>query len=93
MEKAKTNTIIRWAIVAILFLSAIVTAINIMQYNQKMQEAEQLEKEKEVLEEQVEQMRYRLDSPLDDEYVARVAREKLGLCFPEEIIFYNNGSN
>ena len=93
MEKAKTNTIIRWAIVAILFLSAIVTAINIMQYNQKMQEAEQLEKEKEVLEEQVEQMRYRLDSPLDDDYVARVAREKLGLCYPDEIIFYGDVGN
>ena len=90
MEKRKTNTIILWVIVGLLVLSAIVTAINIMNYNQKRQEAELLEKEKEVLEEKVEQMRYRLASPLDDEYVARVAREKLGLCFPEEIIFYDN---
>ena len=93
MEKRKTDAIIRWIIVVVLVLSVIVTAINIMKYNQKMQEAEMLEKEKEALEEKVEQMRYRLDSPLDDEYVARVAREKLGLCFPEEIIFYGDSSN
>ena len=73
-----------------LLLSAIVSAINIMQYNQKMSEAEKLEAEKAILEEKIEEMRYRLDSPLDDDYIARVAREKLGLCYPDEIIFYGN---
>ena len=43
-----------------------------------------------LLEEKIEEMRYRLESPLDDEYVARVAREKLGLCYPDEIIYYND---
>ncbi len=55
-----------------------------------MQEAEKLGQEKVALEERVEDMRYRLESPLDDDYVARVAREKLGLCFPDEIIFYSD---
>ena len=76
--------------VGLLVLSAIVSAINIMQYNLKMKEAEKLAQEKAMLEEKIEKMRYRLDSPLDDEYIARVAREKLGLCFPDEIIFYSD---
>ena len=82
--------IVRWVMIGILLLSLIVTAVNIMRYNQKMQEAQKLEQEKAALEEKVENMRYRLDSPLDDDYVARVAREKLGLCFPDEIIFYGD---
>ena len=90
MEKRKSNTIIRWVIAVMLLLSAIVSAINLMQYNQKMSEAEKLEAEKAILEEKIEEMRYRLDSPLDDDYIARIAREKLGLCYPDEIIFYGN---
>ncbi len=90
MEKRKSNTIVRWVIVGMLLLSAIVSAINLMQYNQKMSEAEKLEAEKAILEEKIEEMRYRLDSPLDDDYIARIAREKLGLCYPDEIIFYGD---
>ena len=90
MERRKSNTIVRWVIVGILLLSAIVSAINIMRYNQKMSEAEKLSAEKEILEEKIEEMRYRLDSPLDDDYIARIAREKLGLCYPDEIIFYGD---
>ena len=90
MEKRKSNTIIRWVIAVMLLLSAIVSAINLMQYNQKMSEAEKLEAEKAILEEKIEEMRYRLDSPLDDDYIVRIAREKLGLCYPDEIIFYGD---
>lgn len=76
-----------------LVLSVILTAVNIMQYNQKLREAEKLEAQRDKLAKQVEQMRYRLDSPLDDEYVAKIAREKLGLCYPDEIIFYGDVGN
>jgi hypothetical protein len=31
-----------------------------------------------------------LDAPLDDEFKIRIAREKLGMCFPDEIIFYSD---
>lgn len=90
MEKRKTNTLLIGLIASLLLLSLIVSAINIMQYNQKKQEAEKLAAEKAILEEKIGEMRYRLDSPLDDDYIARVAREKLGLCYPDEIIYYND---
>ena len=64
-----------------------------MQYNQKLAEAEKLEGELYKLEAKVEEMRYRLESPLDDDYVARIAREKLGLCYPDEVIFYGDVGN
>ena len=90
MEKRKTNNLLVGLIAGLLLLSLIVSAINIMQYNQKKQEAEKLAAEKAILEEKIDEMRYRLDSPLDDDYIARVAREKLGLCYPDEIIYYND---
>ena len=90
MEKRKTNNLLIGLIAGLLLLSLIVSAINIMQYNQKMQEAEKLAAEKAILEEKIDEMRYRLDSPLDDDYIARVAREKVGLCYPDEIIYYND---
>ncbi len=31
-----------------------------------------------------------LDTPFDDEYIIRIAREKLNLRLPEEIVFYND---
>lgn len=31
-----------------------------------------------------------LDTPFDDEYVIKIAREKLNLRLPEEIVFYND---
>ena len=36
----------------------------------------------------VDRLEYLVDAPLDDEYKVRVAREKLGMCFPDEIIFH-----
>ena len=93
MEKRKINSIVIFAIIAMLVLSVILTAVNIMQYNQKLREAEKLEAQRDKLAKQVEPMRYRLDSPLDDEYVAKIAREKLGLCYPDEIIFYGDVGN
>ncbi len=31
-----------------------------------------------------------LDTPFDEEYVIKIAREKLNLRLPEEIVFYND---
>lgn len=54
----------------------------------------ELKKEKEAyleqLDDDVEQLRYLLKAPLDDEYKIRIAREKLGMCFPDEIVFHTD---
>ena len=54
----------------------------------------ELKKEKEAyleqLDDDVEQLRYLLKAQLDDEYKIRIAREKLGMCFPDEIVFHTD---
>ena len=37
-----------------------------------------------------EELRYLVEMPLDDNYKIRIAREKLGMCFPDEIIYYTD---
>ncbi len=38
----------------------------------------------------IQRLEYMLEAPLDDEFKIRIAREKLGMCFPDELIFYSN---
>ena len=37
---------------------------------------------------EIDKLEYLVNAPLDDAYKIRVAREKLGMCFPDEIIFH-----
>lgn len=85
----------------LLFAILIVTSVGmfvtgIMRYSELRREAEVLEKQKEKLSAEVEELQYLLGcSSSDDElvrreYVIRMAREKLGLYLPDEIIYYND---
>ena len=40
--------------------------------------------------ERIEMLQSSLDTPFDDEYIIKIAREKLNLRLPEEIVYYNN---
>jgi len=71
-------------------VSAIVAAVNLMNYNQRLKETARLVLEREELEYRVDELKYRLESPIDDAYIEKVAREKLGLYFPDEIIYFND---
>lgn len=72
-----------------LFIAAlIISCVNLMKYNQKKKEAEQLALELEEKQGRVDELKYRLSSPIDDAYVEKVAREKFGLHFPDEIIYF-----
>ena len=44
-------------------------------------------------EEQIAELNYRINSPIDYEDIVRIAREKLNLAFPDEMLFYNEQDN
>ncbi len=64
----------------------------IMKYNELMREKEILEQKKEVLEDEIAELKYLIDCPVDYDYIVRVAREKLGLHLPDEIVYYNDAA-
>ena len=77
-----------FAFVAILVVvSLIIAANNLMDYiaikqeNQKLQ----IERDNKILE--IDELKYYINTEIDDEYKERMAR-LLGYCFPDEIIYY-----
>ena len=40
--------------------------------------------------ERIEMLQASLDTPFDDAYIIKIAREKLNLRLPEEIVYFNN---
>jgi len=40
----------------------------------------------------IDELEATLEAPMDEEYVADIAREKLGLRHPQEVIFYSDDS-
>lgn len=61
-------------------------------YNDLKIKEKDLIAEKEKYMDAIEQLRSELEHPMDNEYIMRVAREKLGYYLPDEIIFYNDHS-
>ena len=73
-----------------LVLSFVFFATKLMEYNRLKQATEGVNEEIREHESNVDELKYLIDSPVDDAYIIRVAREKLGLVFPDEEIFYND---
>jgi cell division protein FtsL len=69
-------------------------AVNIIrlrtEYNSLVEAQNKLEEQKEAYEEEIERLKSELERPMDDEYVMRIAREKLNYYLPDEVIFYND---
>lgn len=61
-----------------------------IQFNELQDEKDLLQESIDEYEEDISELRYQLDLPFDDDYVIKVAREKLNYHLPEEIIFYND---
>ena len=61
-----------------------------MQYNEKVQEREVLEKQVAALQEENDRLSEELSAPWNEEYIKRVARRDLGYCLPGEIIYFSN---
>lgn len=59
-----------------------------MEISKSQDEREALLKEVIAIRDEVDEMEYDLERPIDDNYIIEFAREKLGLHFPGETIFH-----
>ena len=89
LDVKKKNRIALWIIVLLLLVSVTIAVLNLMRLNQIQNEAIRLALEKQEIQYRVDELKYRLNSPIDDAYIERIAREKLGLYFPDEIVYFN----
>ncbi len=89
-RKKNTASMLVQGFLAALFVFAVVFFVwSLMKYNKIMEDKKEDEAYVEQLNDRIEELQYLVDAPLDDTYKIRVAREKLGMCFPDEIIFHS----
>ncbi len=75
----------------VVVIFCIVEAVSLnMEYSSLSSELEEKESKIAYYTDKVEEMKNKCEEPFDEEYIVRVAREKLNLARPEEIYFYND---
>ena len=87
-KKSKSFVIIRAFLAFLLIFAFVYFLWSIMQYNEAMEKKEEKQEYVNKLKDDIQRLEYLVDAPLDDDFKIRIAREKLGMCFPDEIIFY-----
>ena len=85
-----TNLFVRIALIVVVLVCVITILRLQIQFNNLNDEKKLLEAQVQEYAEDIEELKAEIARPFDDEYVIRVAREKLGYHLPDEIIYYND---
>ncbi len=78
------------ALILVVSVGMFITAL--MRYSELEREKKALEAKVEYYENEIERLNYLIESPVDYDYIVRMAREKLNLHLPDEIIYYNDAN-
>ena len=90
LRTQSVKVLVRLMLAVLLIASITVFVTGLMKYSELQKEKEALEQKVEQYENEVEYLEYLLDCPVDYDYIVRMAREKLGLHLPDEIIYHND---
>ncbi|MBE6617276.1 MAG: hypothetical protein E7627_04980 [Ruminococcaceae bacterium] len=82
------NTFIRMAMLALALFFGVIFVTLRLENNDLVERADQLRGEVAVLQNSINELQADLDRPFDEEYIAEIAEEKLGLRYPQEVVFY-----
>ena len=84
------NFFVKAAIFTFIFF-CIINIVN-LQFNLKELKTEKILLDQKISEanDAIEQLKDQLSQPYDDEYIKRIAKEKLNYRMPDELIFYND---
>ena len=87
------NMLVRVSILVFAVFCIVSFVVIRLRQNDYMAQAAELRQEIEQISEHINELQAELDRPFDSDYVAEVAHEKLGLRFPQEIVFYSGEDN
>lgn len=90
-KKNGSARVLRSFMLLILAVSVVVFVIHMIDYHELSRERDQLLEQKERYEQKIDELNYRIGSPIDYDDIVRIARERLGLAFPDDTVFYSNG--
>ena len=89
MKKAYKNMFVRLALFAVLIFFAYTFISLRLQNNDLSDRADALQEKIDEVNDQIAELEADLEAPFDDEYVEKVAHDKLGMRYPQEIIYYS----
>ena len=89
MKELLRSTVVRIVALALVIIFAVVFVSLRLKNNDLRAQADSLRAEIDAANGRISELQADLDRPFDDEYVAEIAHEKLGLRYPQEIVFYN----
>ncbi len=92
MRTPHIKVITRLLLAVLLIASVIAFGASLVKYNELQREKEVLEGKVEEYEAEAEELEYLIDCPIDYDYIVRIAREKLNLFLPDEIIYHNDAN-
>ena len=73
------------------FVFLIITYVSIqIKLNNLTAQKEELNTRIETVNDSIEALQNKLNTPFDKDYIIALAKDKLGYCLPDEIIFYND---
>lgn len=88
---SKAGIFVKIAAIIVIILLLIVSANSLMEYSNILKETEAVEQEIDKTQERLDELEYLIQAPKNDKsMIIRIAREKLGLVLPEEIIYYSD---
>ncbi len=91
--KSGMKILFRCVLIAIVVISLCTFVSGVMIYNANQERINELKQQIDDRKEQVEELQFLIDSPIDYDYIVRIAREKLGLHFPDETIFHKDNND
>lgn len=77
--------------ILVVLISLFIILSRMVSYHRLQQSIEEKRKEIAAQRERIEELEYWLDAPVDYDYIIKVAREEIGLHFPDEDIYYSDG--
>lgn len=89
-KNSRLNFFIKLTILVVICFCAVNIIRLRTEYNDLKQTEAQLIEEKENYLDEIDRLMSELEREMDDEYVMRIAREKLNYYLPDEVIFYND---
>lgn len=90
---SKAGIFIKIALILVIVAVLVITAASLMEYSEILNQTERVEEEINEAQNRVDELQYLIDAPRNDRsFIIRIAREKLGLVLPEEIVYYSDKS-
>ena len=87
------NMFVRLSMLVLLVFFLVTFVTLRLKQNELVSRAERLQVEIDQMNEHINELQAEISRPFDNEYVAEIAHEKLGLRYPQEIVFYSGDDN